>query len=95
MGPFYLFSAFRGQPRGRKAASKPKRAAVRGSRPARGGSGRACHAPKVLPRHCQIQQKKFNVLYSCQGFEAFLGRPAAKGGQSVGVIMRQTVAAAT
>jgi hypothetical protein len=67
------------RPRGRKAAAKPKRAAVRGAQAAHGGSGRACHAAKVLPRHYPIQQEKFSVLYSCQRFKGFLGRAAMKG----------------
>ena len=54
---FYFVSAFWGRPRGRKAASKPKRAAVRGARAAHGGSGRACHAAKVLPRHARYNRK--------------------------------------
>ena len=62
MRTFYLFSAFRGRPRSRVAAARPKRAAVRGARAAHGGSGRACHAAKVLSRHCPVQQKKSNVL---------------------------------
>jgi len=78
MGTFYFSSAFRGRPRGRKAASTPQRAAVRRARAARGGSGRACHAAKVLSRHYPIQQKKFNVLYSCQRFKVFLGRSVVR-----------------
>jgi len=68
---------------GRGAASTPKRTAVRSARAAHGGSGHACHLAKVLPRHCQIQQKKFSVLYSCQRFKAFLGRPVMKGRSGV------------
>jgi len=74
MGRFHSCASFRDRRRGRKAASKPKRAAVRHAAAAHGGSGRACHAVKVLSRHYPIQQKKFSVLYSCKRFKAFLGR---------------------
>jgi hypothetical protein len=56
-GAFHFFSASRGRARGRKAASRPKRAAARRARAAHGGSGRARCATKVLPRHTRYNRK--------------------------------------
>ena len=57
-GVFCVPSAFRNRPRGLMAASKPKRATVRGARADYGGSGGACQGAKVLSRHARYNRKR-------------------------------------